>query len=163
MVDNNIYDIQFHESTHTYANPYWLWIQIHIPDERFYFYLKDTCINKRVVIYEFVDPFLSKFNLTSATNIYIDRLENLLNNNPNIYPNQIMDIDLTEELNLTFSKEKQRERFKKQFAKRVQQFIVYEHKIYRKILEKMKEEGNFQYEDNNTVIIDTNPKKKFFR
>lgn len=133
----NIYELIFHESVHTYANPYWLWIQINIPDERFRLYLKDICINKQVIIYEMIDPFLKKFSENMASSYYIDRLENLLKLNANMQPAQVIEVDLTEEFNFTFSSEKRRERFRKQFAKRVEQFIAYEHKNYRKILAKI--------------------------
>lgn len=134
---NELFEINVHESTHTYANPYWLWIQIHIQDERFYFYIKDTCTSKKVSLFEFNEPFRQKFLLPSYF-VYVDRLDNLIKGHRQyIHPNNVSEIDITEDMQFSFETEKLRERFKKQFIRQVENFLTREHKTYMKLLAKI--------------------------
>jgi hypothetical protein len=131
------YELEFYESIHPYANPYWLWIKIYFYDEGFYFYLKDVCKTKHVAIYESTDPFLQKLLLPSSF-IHLDKLDNLLKRYRIYHQNELIEVDLTEDLQFCFDTEKRRERFKKQFTKEVQKFIDKEYKNYLNILSKMK-------------------------
>lgn len=137
--EKHIFEITFHEAINTYANPYGLWIQIYIPDERFYFYLKDICATKRVVIYEIEDPFIKKITFGNAgKKILVDRVSNLLKAfNGQVYEKDVTDVDLTENMQFSFSTEKERANFKKQFQKGVRTLILFEYKNYIKILKEM--------------------------
>ncbi|WP_121616671.1 hypothetical protein [Virgibacillus halodenitrificans] len=131
-----LYELNVHESVHPYANPFWLWIRIDIHDEGFHFYLKDICKTKQVCIYELTDLFLKKFSIIS-TRIVLDTLNNLLKVHKIYSENEILAIDITEDVQLSFDTVKSRERFKKQYTKELQKFINREYKVYKNILSKI--------------------------
>lgn len=138
--ENQIFDIKFHESTHTYANPYQLWIELFIPDERFYFYLKDICNSKRVVLYFMEDEFLKRISFGKfGLRILVDRIDNLLKAfKGNVLEKDVVDLDLTAgQLTYGFSTKKERTNFRNQFEKGVRTLILFEYKNYVKILNEM--------------------------
>lgn len=135
MKENSLYELDFHESTQVAANPYWLWIRVYFPDLQFEQYIYNVCETKSVSIYQSYDPFKAKFHLP-ATYLILDRMEQIYKMFTNQYfnPENAMAYNVTEDIQLTFSTEKARNRFKKQFAKQLESFLRREEKTYLKIL-----------------------------
>lgn len=148
-----LYELNFHESIHPYANPYWLWIQVYIHDEGFHFYLKDICETKQVCIYESTaaNSFLQKLGFES-NNIYLDTLNNLLKAHKIYSENELMRIDITEDVQLSFETEKKREQFKKQYIKEFQKFVNREYKVYQNILSKMEQSNKLVKENRKRLM-----------
>ena len=136
-----IYEIRFHESTHTHANPYRLDIIPFFPDERFAHYLQDICYTKRIVIYETIDTLKAKLAVfgVNKKRFHIDRIENILKayTDRRITENDIIDVDLTTSLSLSFPNKKEREHFQKQFDKSARRIVLYEYKNYVRILNEL--------------------------
>ena len=132
-----IYELDFHESIHPYARPYWLWIKTYIYDEGFHFYLKDICETKQVSIYQPTNNSLLGKLFLSTMNVRLDTCNNLIKAYNIRHENELLKIDITEDIQLTFETEKDRESFKKQYTKELQKFIQKEHKVYKNILSKM--------------------------
>jgi hypothetical protein len=129
------YEINFYESTQVAANPYWLWVRVYFPDERFERYIHDVCVSQSVVIYQTYDSLKAKLFLP-ATYVLVDRLDSLIRTFKQYFnPNNAIQYDITQDIQLTFATEKARNRFKKQFARQLENFLKKEEKQFKKIIE----------------------------